>query len=61
MPRRVDWSAEAPVGVEQLFSAFSDERYWLARLADYGAGTDTLNSLTVDAEGAVTVVTTLFW
>ena len=33
--------------------------YWLARLANYGAGSDTLNSLTVDADGTVTVATTL--
>ena len=39
--------------------ALSDEGYWLARLANYRAGTDTLNSLTVDAEGTVTVATML--
>lgn len=58
VPRTFDWSAESPVSVEQIRSAFSDQDYWLARLANYGAGTDTLNSLIVDADGTVTVATT---
>ncbi|MGE5697494.1 MAG: DUF2505 domain-containing protein [Candidatus Sericytochromatia bacterium] len=59
MPRTVDWSSESPFGVEQVLSAFSDEGYWLARMAAYGAGTDTLDSLIVDPDGSVTVATTL--
>lgn len=59
MPRTVDWSSESPFGVEQVLSAFSDEGYWLARMAAYGAGTDTLDSLIVDPDGTVKVATTL--
>jgi len=44
--------------VEQVHSAFSDEQYWLARLDDSGADTATLDSMTVDNNGAITVATT---
>ncbi len=37
--------------VEQVHQAFSDEQYWLARLADSGADGYSLDSMTVDAEG----------
>ena len=37
--------------VEQVHQAFSDEQYWLARLADSGADDYSLDSMTVDAEG----------
>ena len=48
---------EFPASVEQVHSAFSDEDYWLARLAAFG-GSTTLDSLIVDADGTVTVTTT---
>ena len=59
MPRLFDLSAESPASVEQIHSAFSDEDYWLARLAGFGAGTATLDSLIVDAGGTVIMATTL--
>jgi hypothetical protein len=59
MTRRLTWSAEAPVSVEQVRSAYSDKEYWLARLAQFGAGTDVLDSLIIDADGTVTVATTM--
>jgi hypothetical protein len=37
--------------VEQVHQAFSDEQYWLARLADSGADVYSLDSMVVDAEG----------
>jgi hypothetical protein len=59
MPRSFDLSVESPVNVEQIHSAFGDEDYWLARLANYSAGTGTLDSLIVDADGTVTVASTI--
>jgi hypothetical protein len=58
MPRSFDLSAEYPRSVEQVRSAFSDEQYWLARLADSGADIATLDSMTVDDDGSVMVATT---
>lgn len=48
-----------PVGVEQVRAAFSDEQYWLARLADSGADSATLDSMVVEEDGRVIVATTL--
>jgi hypothetical protein len=58
MPRSFDLSADYPRGVEQVHSAFSDEEYWLARLADSGADMATLDSMTVGDDGSVMVATT---
>jgi Protein of unknown function (DUF2505) len=55
MPRSFDLSVESPVSVEQIVSAFSEEDYWLARLAAFG-GIGTLDSLIVGTDGSVTVV-----
>jgi hypothetical protein len=57
MPRPFDVSAETPATVEQIYSAFGDQQYWLARLAAYGGDTMTLDSLVVD-DGGVAVATT---
>jgi Protein of unknown function (DUF2505) len=57
VPRSFDVSLESPASVEQFHSTFSDEEYWLARLAAFG-GSTTLDSLIVDSDGAVTVTTT---
>jgi hypothetical protein len=57
MPRSFDVSFESPASVEQVHSTFSDEDYWLARLAAFG-GSTTLDSLMVDSDGTVTVTTT---
>ena len=50
-------AAEYDGGVEQVHRAFGDENYWLARLADSGADTATLDSMTVNDHG-IDVVTT---
>jgi hypothetical protein len=55
MPRSVDLSIESSASVEQIHQAFCTEDYWLARLEAFG-GIGRLDSLIVDAEGAVTVV-----
>jgi len=57
MPRSFDMAAEYEGSVEQVHRAFSDEQYWLARLADSGADDYSLDSMTVDGEG-IDVVTT---
>lgn len=58
MPRTFTLTEHYPGSVEQVYAAFADERYWLARLADSGADTATLDSITVGADGGVDVVTT---
>jgi hypothetical protein len=58
MPRSFDISVDYKGSVEQVHKAFSDEQYWLARLADSGADAATLDSLQVGADGSVTVATT---
>ena len=58
MSRSFDLSADYTGSVEQVHSAFSDEHYWLARLADSGADTASLDSMTIDDDGTVRVATT---
>jgi hypothetical protein len=58
MPRSFDMAAEYQGSVEQVYAAFSDESYWLERLADSGADEATLDSMEVDDAGGVDVVTT---
>jgi Protein of unknown function (DUF2505) len=58
MPRSFDLSANYRGTVEQVHSAFSDEEYWQSRLADSGADVATLDSMTVGADGTITVTTT---
>jgi Protein of unknown function (DUF2505) len=50
-------AAEYEGSVEQVHQAFSDEHYWLARLADSGADDYSLDSMTVDGDG-IDIVTT---
>jgi hypothetical protein len=57
MPISFDMSFESPSSVEHVHSTFSDEKYWLARLAAFGGDT-TLDSFFVDADGTVSVTTT---
>jgi hypothetical protein len=45
---------ESPASVEQIHAAFGREDYWLARI-EPGEAISTLDSLTVDADGKVTV------
>lgn len=54
MSRSFDGVTESPASVEQIHGAFGREDYWLARLAT-GDATTTLDSLTVDANGTVSV------
>ena len=58
MPRSFDMAAEYEGSVEQVHRAFSDEHYWLARLADSGADDYSLDSMVVDDDGGIDVVTT---
>jgi hypothetical protein len=55
MPRSFDLSAESSATVEQIHSAFSEEDYWLAGLAEFG-GIGRLDSFIIGADGSVTVV-----
>jgi hypothetical protein len=58
MPRTFTLSAHYPASVAQVYAAFTDEQYWLARLADSGADAVALESLTVGADGGVDIATT---
>jgi hypothetical protein len=58
MPRSFDMAAEYEGTVEQVYRAFSDERYWLARLAGSGADKATLDAMEPTADGGMDVVTT---
>ncbi|MGB3895589.1 DUF2505 domain-containing protein [Mycolicibacter sinensis] len=58
MPRSFEIVFESPASVEQVHSAFGSRDYWLARNAEFDGGAKTLDSLTVDADGAVRVVVT---
>ncbi len=58
MPRSFDLSASYPVSVDLVRAAFSDEGYWLARLADSAADSAALDSLVVERDGRVIVATT---
>jgi uncharacterized protein DUF2505 len=58
MPRSFDMAAEYEGTVEQVHRAFSDEQYWLVRLADSGADDATLDSMDIGEDGSIDVVTT---
>src|ERR1700756_3334776 len=62
MPRSFDMSTDYGVAVEEVLRAFSDEEYWLARLADSGADDTTLDSIEVGGpsgdDGSIDVITT---
>jgi hypothetical protein len=57
MPRSFDMATEYEGSVEQVHRAFSDEQYWLARLADSGADDYSLDTLAVDGQGIDIVIT----
>jgi hypothetical protein len=57
MPRSFDMATEYGASVEQVHQAFSDEQYWLSRLADSGADDYRLDTLDV-GEGGIEVATT---
>jgi hypothetical protein len=58
MPRSFDMAADYGGSVEQVYRAFGDQTYWLARLADSGADDATLDAMEVREDGSVHVVTT---
>lgn len=58
MPRTFALSAHYPVEVAAVYAAFTDEQYWLARLADSGVDSATLDSMTVDQDGTIQIATT---
>jgi Protein of unknown function (DUF2505) len=58
VPRSFDISADSLASVGQVHSAFCDEGYWRARLAESGDPVAALDSMFVDADGTVTVVFT---
>jgi hypothetical protein len=58
MPRSFDMSTDYAESVETVLRAFGQEQYWLARLADSGADDSTLDSMDVDIDGTVDVITT---
>jgi hypothetical protein len=51
-------AAEYGGSVEQVHGTFRDERYWLARLTDSGADDYSLDSLVVDSDGGIDIITT---
>lgn len=57
MARSFDLSVEYSAGVDQVHAAFSDRQYWTERLADSGADSATLDSLTA-RDGCIEIVTT---
>src|SRR5271163_1263329 len=62
MPRSFDMSADYGATVEEVLRAFSEEEYWLARLADSGADGATLDSMQIGGpsgdDGSIDVITT---
>jgi hypothetical protein len=62
MPRSFDMATEYGVTVEEVLQAFSDQEYWLARLADSGADDTTLDSIQIGGssgdDGSIDVITT---
>jgi hypothetical protein len=62
MPRSFDMSTDYGATVEEVLRAFSEEQYWLARLADSGADDTTLDSMQIGGpsggDGSIDVITT---
>lgn len=58
MPRSFDMAAEYEGGVEHVYTAFGDERYWLARLAESGADKTTLDAMNRTPDGGIDILTT---
>ena len=57
MPRSFDILTDSPASVEQVHAAFGREDYWRARHAAFDA-TSMLDTLSVEADGTVTVSAT---
>ena len=62
MPRSFDMTTDYAATVEAVLQAFSEERYWVARLVDSGADDSTLDSMDLGGpsggDGSIDVVTT---
>ncbi|BBX47907.1 DUF2505 domain-containing protein [Mycobacterium cookii] len=62
MPRSFDMSTDYGVSVDEVLAAFSEEQYWLARLADSGADDTVLDSMEIGGpagdDGSIDVITT---
>lgn len=58
MPRSFDLAADYEGTVDDVHRAFGDEQYWLARLADSGADSATLDAMAVGADGSIDITTT---
>ena len=62
MPRSFDMSTDYGASVDEVLRAFSEEEYWLARLADSGADGTTLDSIVIGGpsgdDGSIDVITT---
>ncbi len=59
MPRSFDLVAESPNTAPRILRTFRDETYWRARLAAFGDGRPTLDSLATGTDGTTTVTMTL--
>jgi len=57
VPRLFDVTSETAADVAAIWKAFQDKTYWLARLANYGGDSMTLESLEVGDDGTVLVRT----
>lgn len=58
MPRPFDVRTDSCASVEKIRSAFGCEAYWQARIAEFGGGATTLDALTVETDGTISVATT---
>lgn len=57
MPRSFDLSADYQDSVEEVLRAFTEEGYWLARLAASGVDDSKLEALEVGGDGGIEVAT----
>ncbi|WP_370329352.1 DUF2505 domain-containing protein [Mycolicibacterium hippocampi] len=58
MPRPFDVDTDSPATVEEICSAFANKAYWRARIAEFGGGATTLDTLSVESDGTISVATT---
>ena len=58
MPRSFDMATEYEGTSAQVYAAFREKQYWLARLAASGADDATLEAFRVGDDGGIDVVTT---
>lgn len=58
MPRPFDVHTDSPASVAKICSAFGNRTYWQARIAEFGGGATTLDTLSVESDGTISVATT---